>query len=76
MASLKRIGAAFVFAAVMGGGVLVSSPVQAADRPAAFCSRLAAAVETLTNLAQQYPDNALIAALLDAVTEAFQNHCL
>ena len=76
MKSLKRIGAAFVFASVMAGDVLVSSPAQAADRPAVFCARLAEAIERLTSLAEQYPDNALIAFLLEQATAAFADHCL
>ena len=76
MASLKKIGAAFVFASVMAGGVLISTPAQAADRPAAFCARLQEAVETLTSLAERYPDNQLIAFLLDRARDAYMNHCL
>ena len=76
MASLKKIGAAFVFATMMAGGVLISTPAHAADRPAAFCARLQAAVENLTSLAEQYPDNQLIAFLLEQARDAYTNHCL
>jgi hypothetical protein len=73
MTGLKRIGSAFVFATVMSGGVLISTPAEAL--PGAVCNRLALAIETLTDLAAQYPDNQLIAAFLERAIDAYQNHC-
>jgi hypothetical protein len=73
MKRFSRIGAAFVFATVMSGGVLISTPAEAL--PGAVCARLALAIETLTDLAAQYPDNQLIAAFLERAMDAYATHC-
>jgi len=64
-----------VIAAVTAGGVLTSTPAHAALPPAA-CARLAIAIETLTDLALQFPDNPLIAAFLERAIDAFVRNCL
>ena len=73
MSGLKRMGLACVFAATLAGGVLVATPAGAASLPAPVCARLASAVEVLTKLAAQYPDNQLIAFLLEKAKAAYAN---
>jgi hypothetical protein len=76
MSRLRRMGLAFVFAVTMAGTILVSTPAEAATLPAPLCARLAATLEYLSNLAAQYPDSELLAAILAKATAAYQEACL
>jgi hypothetical protein len=75
MKRLRRVGLAFVFSVTLAGGVLVAQPAQAFTLSVAQCARIAAAINTLTELAAKYPDNRLIALFLHEVQEVFQRYC-
>jgi hypothetical protein len=74
MSLFRRLGLAFVFAVTLAGGVLISSPTQAA-LPGPVCSRLAAAIDVLKDLAEKYPDNPIIAMLLARAQAAYESSC-
>ena len=75
MTRLRRVGLAFVFSVTLAGGVFVAQPAQAFPPSAGQCARLASAIASLTELAAKYPDNKLIAFLLDQVQEIYQRLC-
>ncbi len=75
MARLRKVGLAFVFSVTLAGGVLVAQPAQAFTLGAAQCARLSAAIDSLSNLAAKYPNNKLIAFLLDQLQDAYQRYC-
>jgi hypothetical protein len=75
MTRLRRVGLAFVFSITLAGGVLVAAPAQAFTLSAAQCARLASAIDSLTDLAGKYPNNRLIAFLLQELQGAFQRYC-
>jgi hypothetical protein len=61
------------FAATLAGGVLIAQPAQAYTLNQYQCARLAAAISYLTQLAERYPDNKLIAYFLQEVKEIYTN---
>lgn len=75
MTRLRKVGLAFVFSLTLAGGVLVAQPAQASTLSGAQCARLASAIASLNDLAAKYPDNKLIAFLLNELQEAFDRYC-
>ena len=75
MSRLRRLGVAFTFAAVLGGGVLIAQPAQAYTLNATQCGNLSAAVQKLAGLAAQYPNSKLIAYLLEEAKQAYAQYC-
>ena len=75
MTRLRRVGLAFVFSATLAGGVLVPKPAQAFTLSASQCGRLASTISALNDLAARYPDNKLIAFLLEEFQELFHRYC-
>jgi hypothetical protein len=71
MSRWRRLGLSLTFAATLAGGVLIAQPAQAYTLNAYQCARLSAAIDYLTKLAAQYPDNKLIAYFLQQVKEIF-----
>ncbi|HKB11316.1 MAG TPA: hypothetical protein VKD69_11690 [Vicinamibacterales bacterium] len=75
MTRLRRVGLAFVFSVTLAGGVLVPQPAQAFALSAEQCGRIASAITSLTELAAKYPNNRLIAFILQEVQAVFHRYC-
>jgi len=65
---------AFVFAAALTGSGSFLAPVEAAGPPG-LCARLQDGIRVLTDLAEAYPDNPLIAAFLAAAKDSYAARC-
>ena len=71
MSRWRRLGLSLTFAATLAGGVLIAQPAQAFTLNPFQCARLAAAIQFLTNLTARFPDNKILAQLLEEVKEIF-----
>jgi hypothetical protein len=75
MARLKRLSVACVFALTLAGGVFLATPADAATLPESVCAQLANSVSALERLAAQYPNNRVIAFLLERAQALYASHC-
>ena len=76
MSQIRRFGITAVFVATLAGGMFMASPADASglDR-GRVCSVLAEKVTYLQGLANQYPNNRVIAFLLRIGQDAYAKYC-